>query len=341
MPQVVSGWTSLSLTLTQRMPSLQHHRLWLLLNLLLAVAATTAMLMVVCIPDSQLLITWRIMMSSVSGGRGGCAFCLVSFVWCCRVLFWLHATVLDVPFPCHILPLMLLLFSLHLSMHIALSQSVGVLVDTFRYFHPSRQNAYTCWSTVTGARKTNFGTRIDYILADEDFVKRYAQAGDIMPEVSTGLCLCVCNSVQLCAMLSYYWVASFGYSVAFVGHDFSLAVYVRSRNCLHMVFMTTSTWYYNLIWCTCLKRVFLQGNRQHGWQYVCIDQETCNLGVINITLLPSVQLHIHGINLGIFLARNALHKFTIACIGIASGWTCDTNHQRRLFLERTIIYRLL
>ncbi|XP_065667166.1 DNA-(apurinic or apyrimidinic site) endonuclease 2 [Hydra vulgaris] len=40
------------------------------------------------------------------------------------------------------------------------------LVDTFRIFHPNQQNAYTCWNTQTRARETNFGTRIDFILAD-------------------------------------------------------------------------------------------------------------------------------------------------------------------------------
>ena len=38
------------------------------------------------------------------------------------------------------------------------------LVDTFRCLHPTEEKAYTCWSTITDARKTNFGTRIDYIL---------------------------------------------------------------------------------------------------------------------------------------------------------------------------------
>ena len=38
------------------------------------------------------------------------------------------------------------------------------LIDVFRYLHPAEEKAYTCWSTLTGARKTNYGTRIDYIL---------------------------------------------------------------------------------------------------------------------------------------------------------------------------------
>ena len=38
-------------------------------------------------------------------------------------------------------------------------------VDTFRIFHPDRERAYTCWNTEMNCRSTNYGTRIDYILA--------------------------------------------------------------------------------------------------------------------------------------------------------------------------------
>lgn len=44
------------------------------------------------------------------------------------------------------------------------------LVDTFRYLHPAQAKAYTCWSTIIDARKTNYGTRIDYILASVGLV---------------------------------------------------------------------------------------------------------------------------------------------------------------------------
>lgn len=45
-------------------------------------------------------------------------------------------------------------------------QKAKHFVDTFRFFHPHQENAFTCWSTVTGARQTNYGTRIDYIVSD-------------------------------------------------------------------------------------------------------------------------------------------------------------------------------
>ncbi|XP_029362084.1 DNA-(apurinic or apyrimidinic site) endonuclease 2 [Echeneis naucrates] len=59
----------------------------------------------------------------------------------------------------------------------------GKFVDTFRHFHPTRMNAFTCWSTLTGARQTNYGTRIDYIFADCQLVRDHFVAADIMPEV--------------------------------------------------------------------------------------------------------------------------------------------------------------
>lgn len=59
----------------------------------------------------------------------------------------------------------------------------GKFVDTFRHFHPTRTGAFTCWSTLTGARQTNYGTRIDYIFADCQLANGQFVAADIMPEV--------------------------------------------------------------------------------------------------------------------------------------------------------------
>lgn len=39
-------------------------------------------------------------------------------------------------------------------------------MDAFRALHPGVKGAYTCWSTLTSARATNYGTRLDYILVD-------------------------------------------------------------------------------------------------------------------------------------------------------------------------------
>lgn len=45
----------------------------------------------------------------------------------------------------------------------------GLFVDMFRQFYPNEKNAFTCWNTRLSARETNYGTRIDYILADLNF----------------------------------------------------------------------------------------------------------------------------------------------------------------------------
>lgn len=35
-----------------------------------------------------------------------------------------------------------------------------LFVDSFRCLHPNQASAFTCWNTVTGARKLNYGARI-------------------------------------------------------------------------------------------------------------------------------------------------------------------------------------
>lgn len=61
--------------------------------------------------------------------------------------------------------------------------SGGKFIDTFRHFYPTRTNAFTCWSTRTGARQTNYGTRIDYIFGSRLLVETNFLNADIMPEV--------------------------------------------------------------------------------------------------------------------------------------------------------------
>eukprot|EP00903_Cladosiphon_okamuranus_P007554 g7328.t1 len=56
------------------------------------------------------------------------------------------------------------------------------LVDCFRRLHPGRKDAFTCWNTQTGARENNYGTRIDYIIADAAFAGRGLRECDIMPD---------------------------------------------------------------------------------------------------------------------------------------------------------------
>ena len=68
----------------------------------------------------------------------------------------------------------------------------GGFSDTFRWFHAGRAAAYTCWSTVTGARNHNWGTRIDLLLVADPAAatgsagwswRSATTAADIMPEV--------------------------------------------------------------------------------------------------------------------------------------------------------------
>ncbi|XP_039222000.1 DNA-(apurinic or apyrimidinic site) endonuclease 2 [Crotalus tigris] len=63
------------------------------------------------------------------------------------------------------------------------SENENLFVDTFRFLNPSQDEAYTCWCNVTGSRHLNYGTRIDYILADRALALLELTDARIMPEV--------------------------------------------------------------------------------------------------------------------------------------------------------------
>ncbi|XP_007422264.1 DNA-(apurinic or apyrimidinic site) lyase 2 [Python bivittatus] len=63
------------------------------------------------------------------------------------------------------------------------SENENLFVDTFRLLNPSQAEAYTCWCNVTGSRHLNYGTRIDYILADRALALLELTDAQIMPEV--------------------------------------------------------------------------------------------------------------------------------------------------------------
>ncbi|XP_053148688.1 DNA-(apurinic or apyrimidinic site) endonuclease 2 [Hemicordylus capensis] len=63
------------------------------------------------------------------------------------------------------------------------SQDGKCFVDTFRFLHPTQDDAYTCWCNVTGSRHLNYGTRIDYILADHVLVTSELKDAQLMPQV--------------------------------------------------------------------------------------------------------------------------------------------------------------
>ncbi|MEK3976630.1 exodeoxyribonuclease III [Psychrobacillus sp. FSL K6-1267] len=49
-------------------------------------------------------------------------------------------------------------------------------VDTFRYFHPDKEGAYTWWSYMSKVRERNIGWRIDYFIASQKLVPRLKSA---------------------------------------------------------------------------------------------------------------------------------------------------------------------
>lgn len=49
-------------------------------------------------------------------------------------------------------------------------------VDTYRYFHPDQEGAYTWWSYMSKVRERNIGWRIDYFIASQKLVPRLKSA---------------------------------------------------------------------------------------------------------------------------------------------------------------------
>ena len=56
-------------------------------------------------------------------------------------------------------------------------------VDVYRWLHPATPQAYTNWCSLTGARATNFGCRLDYIIADVGLVACLASC-EILSQVA-------------------------------------------------------------------------------------------------------------------------------------------------------------
>ncbi|KAM9181077.1 DNA-(apurinic or apyrimidinic site) endonuclease 2 [Dugong dugon] len=60
---------------------------------------------------------------------------------------------------------------------------VGPFIDSYRCFQPKKEGAFTCWSTVSGARHLNYGSRLDYVLGDRALVIDTFQDSFLLPEV--------------------------------------------------------------------------------------------------------------------------------------------------------------
>lgn len=49
-------------------------------------------------------------------------------------------------------------------------------VDTYRYFHPDKEDAYTWWSYMRNVREKNIGWRIDYFLVSESYLDKIKES---------------------------------------------------------------------------------------------------------------------------------------------------------------------
>ena len=58
----------------------------------------------------------------------------------------------------------------------------GGFTDSFRYLYPAKENAYTWWSYMMGARSRNIGWRIDYFLIS-DRLREQVKEAVIYPEI--------------------------------------------------------------------------------------------------------------------------------------------------------------
>ncbi|XP_004478413.1 DNA-(apurinic or apyrimidinic site) endonuclease 2 [Dasypus novemcinctus] len=59
----------------------------------------------------------------------------------------------------------------------------GPFIDSFRYFQPEQEGAFTCWSAVSGARHLNYGSRLDYVLGDRSLVIDTFQDSFLLPRM--------------------------------------------------------------------------------------------------------------------------------------------------------------
>lgn len=50
------------------------------------------------------------------------------------------------------------------------------LMDTYRYFYPEKEDAYTWWSYMKGVRERNIGWRIDYFLISKRWIEEVEEA---------------------------------------------------------------------------------------------------------------------------------------------------------------------
>ena len=84
------------------------------------------------------------------------------------------------------------------------------LVDTFRQLHPTVEGAFTCWSTLTAARKTNFGRRLDYTLLSASLLDQVVDSNiqqDVQGSDHCPVWVDMNSSVHLSSSSSQAWLA--------------------------------------------------------------------------------------------------------------------------------------
>lgn len=74
------------------------------------------------------------------------------------------------------------------------------LVDTFSYFHPDAVRAFTCWNQLSGARLTNYGSRIDYILASRTLTAKFLIDSQVLQQQQVSRDLMTLRCVVPCTL---------------------------------------------------------------------------------------------------------------------------------------------
>ena len=72
--------------------------------------------------------------------------------------------------------------------------------DTYRWLHPNEANAFTNWCSTTGARATNYGCRLDYIISDLGLLP-YLQSCHILTDIE-GSDHCPVKAVFTCSLIA-------------------------------------------------------------------------------------------------------------------------------------------
>lgn len=60
---------------------------------------------------------------------------------------------------------------------------IGPFMDSYLYFYPKQERAFTCWSVISSVRNLNYGTRLDYILGYRTLTIDTFQDAFLLPEM--------------------------------------------------------------------------------------------------------------------------------------------------------------